>query len=280
MNAPLPVSGTSLRGHLRLHCGNRADGTPHISRQEFRAPIHIGKGHLDQNHLVLTIANPTAGFFDGDVIESDITVSPGANLVLSTPAASRVYRTRSGRAAANFQSFAVGENASLEWIPEPFIPHAGARHVQTTKIALRSTSSLLFFEWLAPGRVAKGEVFAYQNLRWELDLGVDETLIARERYDLQPGNHSLEALRARFPAAHYLSVYAAGRMTRNWPAAELDLLSHDDVFLGHGPLTSGVHVIRALCRDSLAARGLIETLRRLLYFHAGLTPPHLGRIFS
>jgi urease accessory protein len=280
MNSALPVSGTSLRGHLRLRCENRADGTPHISHQEFRAPIHIGKGHLDQGHLVLTIANPTAGFFDGDVIESAITVAPGAKLVLSTPAAARVYQTRSGKAAANFQSFSVGENASLEWIPEPFIPHAGARHVQTTEIALHSTSSLLFFEWLAPGRVAKGEVFAYQNLHWELDLRVDETLIARERYDLHPGNDSLEALRARFPAAHYLSVYAAGRMTRNWPAAELDFLSNDGVFLGHGPLASGVHVIRALCRDSLAARGLIETLRPLLYSHAGLTPPHLGRIFS
>jgi urease accessory protein len=279
MNSALPVSGTSLRGHLHLRCENRADGTPCISHQEFRAPIHIGKGHLDQNHLVLTIANPTAGFFDGDVIESDITVASGAKLVLSTPAASRVYQTRSGKPAANFQSFHIGENASLEWIPEPFIPHAGARYVQTTKIALHSTSTLLFFEWLAPGRVAKGEVFAYQNLRWELDLSLDETLIARERYDLRPGNHSLEALRAKFPAAHYLSIYAGGEMTRNWPAAELDVLSNGDVLLGHGPLPSGVQVIRALCRDSLAARGLIESLRPLLYSHAGLTPPNLGRIF-
>ena len=151
--------------------------------------------------------------------------------------------------------------------------------MQTTRIALHPTSSLLFFEWLAPGRVAKGEVFAYQNLRWELDLSVDETLIARERYDLRPGNHSLEALRAKFPAAHYLSIYAAGQMTRNWPAAELDVLSNRDVLLGHGPLPTGVHVIRALCRDTLAARGLIETLRPLLYSHAGLTPPNLGRIF-
>jgi urease accessory protein len=279
MNSALPVSGTSLRGHLHLRCENRADGTPYISHQEFRAPVHIGKGHLDQNHLVLTIANPTAGFFDGDVIESNITVAPGANLVLSTPAASRVYQTRSGKPAANFQSFDIGENASLEWIPEPFIPHAGASYAQTTKIALHPSSTLLFFEWLAPGRVAKGEVFAYQNLRWELDLSVDETLVARERYDLRPGNHSLEALRAKFPAAHYLSIYAAGEMTRNWPANELDLLSNGDVFLGHGPLPTGVHVIRALCRDSLAARGLIETLRPLLYSHADLTPPNLGRIF-
>lgn len=274
-----PVSGSSLDGHLQLRCENRADGTPYISQQKFRAPVHIGKGHIDQGQLVLTVANPTAGFFDGDRVETDITVASGARLILSTPAASRVYQTRSGKPAANFQQFRVEENASLEWIPEPFIPHAGASYVQTTRIALHESSSLLFFEWLAPGRVAKGEAFAYQNLRWELDLSVDGSLVARERYDLNPEGHRLEALRARFPAAHYLSVYAAGVMTRDWPADALDALTNDDVSLGHGPLNGGVHVIRALCRDSLSARRLLEGLRTLLYSSAEIAPPNLGRIF-
>ncbi|MEO7100235.1 MAG: urease accessory protein UreD [Luteolibacter sp.] len=273
------VSGSSLSGHLHLRCECRADGVPMISEQSFRAPIHLSKSHIDQGQLVLSIVNPTAGFFDGDRLESDVHVAAGAKLVLSTPSASRVYRTRSGMAAVNFQKFRVEENASLEWIPEPFIPHAGARYAQQTEIDLHPTASLLFFDWIAPGRVAMGEIFAYEQLRWELDLTLGETLIARERYHLRPDDHSLEALRAKFPAAHYLSVYAAGDMAKNWPAAELDALNSNDVYLGHGPLTGGVQVIRALCRDSLAARKLIETLRPLLYASAGLQPPNLGRIF-
>jgi urease accessory protein len=280
MNSALPVSGSALNGHLHLDCEVRADGVSYISQQDFRAPIHIGKGHVDQGQLVLNIVNPTAGFFDGDLVDSVVTVKPGASLVLSTPAAARVYQTRSGKPAANHQQFRVEENAALEWIPEPFIPHAGASYVQTTKINLRASSSLLFFEWLAPGRVAKGEVFAYENLRWELDLSVDDHLIARERYNLRPGTHSLEALRARFPAAHYLSVYAAGSMTRDWPAAELDALTNENISLGHGPVQHGVHVIRALCSDSLHTRRLMEHLRGLLYARAGKAPPNLGRLFS
>lgn len=280
-NDPTPaVSGSSLAGRLDLRCEARADGTPYISRQDFRAPVHIGKGHLDQGRLVVNIANPTAGFFDGDRVDSDVTVAHGSHLVLSTPAASRVYRTRSGKPAANHQIFRVEEKASLEWIPEPFIPHAGAGYVQSTGIELHPSASLLFFEWLAPGRVAKGEVFAYENLRWELDLRVAGKLVARERYNLHPEDHSLEALRAVFPAAHYLSVYAAGCMTKRWPADELDALANEDIHLGHGLLQDGVHVIRALCRDSLTARALVENLRRLLYSHAEIVPPNLGRIFS
>lgn len=273
-----PVTNTSLGGHLRLECSARPDGTSFISKQDFRAPVHIGKGHVDQGMLVLNIANPTAGFFDGDRVDIDVTVSPGARLCLSTPAAARVYPTRSGAPAANHQKFTVRQNALLEWNPEPFIPHAGASYRQTTAIHLHEGASLLFLEWLAPGRVAMGEAFAYRNLRWELDLFGNERLLARERYDLQPENHSLEALRVRFPQAHYLSVYAAGDMTRAWPDEELDALDDESTSLGHGPLDGGVRVIRALCKDSITARSLAGKLRALLYQAAGLHAPSLGRV--
>ena len=280
LSDPLPVTGTSLGGHLLLECSARSDGAPFISKQDFRVPVHIGKGHVDQGMMVLNIANPTAGFFDGDRVDIDVTVAPGARLCLSTPAASRVYPTRSGKPAANHQKFTVGENAMLEWNPEPFIPHAGASYHQTTEIHLHSSASLLFLEWLSPGRVAMGEAFAYQNLRWELDLTAADRLIARERYDLHPGNHSLESLRARFPQAHYLSVYAAGGMTASWPDEALDALNDENTSLGHGPLDGGARVIRALCRDSLSARTLAGNLRTLLYQSAALVPPGLGRIPS
>jgi urease accessory protein len=278
MNSALLVTNTSLGGYLRLECSVRPDGSSFVSKQDFRVPVHIGKGHVDQGVMVLNIANPTAGFFDGDRVDIDVTVRPGASLCLSTPAASRVYPTRSGNHAANHQQFTVGQAALLEWMPEPFIPHRGASYRQTTCIHLHDGASLLFLEWLAPGRVAMGEVFVYRNLRWELDLFSEQRLVARERYDLRPENDSLEPLRARFPAAHYLSVYAAGEFAAEWPDAQLDSLHGDDVRLGHGPLEGGVRVIRALCRDSIAARSLAAALRQLLYQAAGRIPPALGRM--
>ncbi|NJR42063.1 MAG: urease accessory protein UreD, partial [Akkermansiaceae bacterium] len=162
------VSGSSLRGHLELRCETRSNGDSYISHQSFSSPIHLGKSYIDQGKLVLNIVNPTAGFFDGDVVQANVSVGKHGQLVLSTPSAARVYRTRSGAAAANKQVFHIGENAFMEWIPEPFIPHAGARYVQETTIHLHPTANLLYFDWLAPGRVAMGEVFAYQQLEWKL----------------------------------------------------------------------------------------------------------------
>ena len=86
MNSALPVTNTSLGGHLRLECSARPDGMPFLSKQDFRVPVHIGKGRVDQGVMVLNIANPTAGFFDGDRVDIDVTVRSGASLCLSTPA--------------------------------------------------------------------------------------------------------------------------------------------------------------------------------------------------
>jgi urease accessory protein len=272
------VSGSSLNGHLHLRCEVREDGVPFISQQAFRAPMHLSKSHVDHGRLVLSVVNTTAGFFDGDRMETRVEVMPGADLVLSSPSAARVYRTRSGSAAVGTQHFKVAAGASLEWIPEPFIPHAGACYELRTSIELEAGAGLLFFDWISPGRVAMGEVFAYQSLRWELDLVSAGELVARERYFLRPGDQSLETLRLKYPAAHYLSVYVAGGMTEKWPSAELDGMNREGTYLGHGPLAGGVHFIRALCRDSLEARKLMEQLRQLLYAFAGRVPPALGRL--
>jgi urease accessory protein len=274
------VTGNSLSGHLRLRCETRADGVPFLSAQSFQAPIHLSKAHLsdDGEFLVLSLMNPTAGFFDGDRIESDVTVGQGASLALSTPSSSRVFRTRSGKDAVCGQKFSVEAGGFLEWIPEAFIPHAGARYVQKTEVNLEPGAGLLFIDWISPGRVARGEIFQYENLRWEFDLRMGGKLLARERYDMSGAG--LEGITAMLEAGHYISIYLAGAMLGNFPKSEVDALGNADTYLGHGLLEGGgVMVIRALCRDNLAARRLIERLRIILYEAANMRAPSLGRLF-
>lgn len=272
------VSGRAIRGHLDLRCELRPDGATYISRQSFRAPIHLSKPHLESGSLVVHLVNPTAGFFDGDRLDLRVEAGPGTSVALSTPGASRVHRARGSEPAICSQHLAVEAGAFLEWIPEPFIPQAGARYCQETFIDLAADAGLLFFEWLAPGRVARGEAFQYDGLRWELDLRVDGQLVARERYSLDPANHSVAALRERFPESHYITAYVAGIPAAAWPGGDLDGLSGEKIYLGHGLLLEGVHVVRALCADSLAARESLVTLRRILYGAAGRSMPRLGRL--
>lgn len=272
------ITGRAIRGHLDLRCDIRPDGATYVSRQSFRAPIHLSKPHVESGSLLVHLVNPTAGFFDGDRLDLRVEAGKGSRVVLSTPGASRVHRARSEEPALCSQHLIVESGAFMEWIPEPFIPQAGARYAQQTKIELAADAGLFFFEWISPGRVARGEVFDYRKLRWEFDLEVAGKLVARERYDLDPTDHSLTALRDRFPAAHYLTAHVAGIPPESWPGESLDALSGEKIYLGHGPLLEGVHMIRALCADSLSARALLADLRSLLYSAAGRPAPRLGRL--
>lgn len=272
------VTGRAIRGHLDLRCDLRADGATYISKQSFRAPIHLSKPHVESGALVVHLVNPTAGFFDGDRLDLRVEAGPGTKVVLSTPGASRVHRARGRSPAVCSQHLTVAAGAFMEWIPEPFIPQAGARYHQKTRIELEEGAGLFFFEWISPGRVARGEVFEYDRLRWELDLKVAGKLVARERYDLSPADHSIRALQDRFPQGHYVTVHVAGIPALSWPAEKLDELTGERVYLGHGPLSGGVHVIRALCADSLAARALLAELRRILHEALDRAAPRLGRL--
>ncbi|MES2594639.1 MAG: urease accessory protein UreD [Verrucomicrobiota bacterium] len=265
-----------MNGHLHL-IGSRYDsGHTYLRQQSFRAPLHISKPHEDAGCLVVNIVNPTAGIFDGDAIELTAEAETGAALVLTTPSASRVYRSRSGGPAKVVQRFKAQTGAFLEFFPEPFIPQAGARYQQTTELHAAADSRLLFFDWLTPGRVASGEVFQYAELSWDLDASFDAKLVSRERYRLSPDDASLESLKLSHPQSHYLSCFFLGELT--FPITEIESLNSPEVYLGHSPLNAGCgYTIKALCQDSLSARRTLRELRRILYAAMDRPPPTLGR---
>lgn len=264
-----------MNGHLHLIGARYDSGQTYLRHQSFRAPLHISKPHEDAGSLVVNVVNPTAGIFDGDTIELSVEAEAGASLVLTTPSASRVYRSRSGGPAKVVQRFTAQEDAFLEFFPEPFIPQAGARYHQTTELHAATGGTLLFFDWLTPGRVASGEVFEYAGLNWDLDAIVAGKLVARERYHLSPNDLSLEALKRFHPQCHYLSCFLLGPPTL--PVAEIESLNSTQVYLGHSQLPSGGHTIKALCRDSLSSRHTLRRLRHVLYIGMGRPLPTLGR---
>ncbi len=264
-----------VKGHLHLVCARGTNGASYLREQSFRAPLHLSKPHEDQGSLVANLVNPTAGIFDDDEIAVEVLVERDASLVLTTPSASRIYRSRQGGAATMRQTMRVEEGAFLEYFPEPFIPHAGARYHQKNELRVAKGGSLVFFEWLAPGRVASGEVFQFDELCWDTDAWLNETLVARERYTLNPSDDTLSGLRLVSDTAHYLGCFVMGDIAI--PRDAIHALRSDSVYPGCGPLTAGGWSIKVICRDALSARSTMQTIRALLYAAMGRVPPRLGR---
>lgn len=264
-----------MKGHLHIVCARDAFGRNHLRKQSFRAPMHLSKAHEDADSLVVNLVTPTAGVFDDDEIDFDIAVEAGARLVLTTPSSSRVYRSRDGGTGRVHKNLRVAAGGFLEFYPEPFIPHAGARYHQRNTLRLAEGAGAAFFEWLSPGRVASGERFQYAELRWDIDIWWAEQLAARERYALSPGDESLSALTLMFAEAHYLGCFVLG--LESLPLDEIEALQSEKVYLGCGPLIAGGHAIKCVCDGALAARRTLRELRRLIYGAMRRPMPHLGR---
>ncbi len=266
-----------LKGHLHLTCALDSEGRSALREQSFRAPFHLSKPHRDAGALVVNVVNPTAGLFDGDSLELVAVVEPGARLVLTTPSAGRVYQSRTGRAAVVRQTVRAQAGSFAEFLPEPLIPQAGAIYEQHTELEAGAGAELLFFEWLAPGRVAGGEVFQYQRLHWDTSVRICGKTVARERYELAPARpETMAAVTTRFPQSHYLGCFWITR--RPFPQEAVERLGSDaGIYLGWSALCEGGWVIKALGADGLAVRRLMGGLRAALYESMERPVPRTGR---
>ena len=264
-----------LTGHLELTCAPAPAGRSRISRQSVSVPFHFSKPYWNGRTLVAQVVNPTAGLFAGDTLRSEITVEPGASFRVTTPSASRVHTMPNGRAEVR-QTFRVCKNAWFDYSPAMLIPQKQSRIRQSTRIEVEAGGELFFREILAPGRVAHGEIFQYEEVDWECDLIYGGHLTARERYFLRPSDASIAPLQTPFPAALFASCYL---ITDRCPAdhvcwKKICALNSEKVRLGVTPLIRARWSIRILAEDSLSRAKSGGDLCKVL---SGILP---GRTYS
>ncbi|HEX8371786.1 MAG TPA: urease accessory protein UreD [Chthoniobacterales bacterium] len=266
-----------IDGHLDLVCALDGRGKSVISHQSFRAPMHLSKPWLEGETLIVHLVNQTAGLLSGDCIATDISVETGARLLVTTPSASRAHRTPHGEIVLR-QQFTVADGAWLEVFPELFIPQGGTTCRQHTRIDLETGASLLYIDMLAPGRVASGESFQYDELDWRTDVFVGGSLLVRERSRLCPQQANIQALRRVFPNAYYGTVYLVTPQPLARSLEELLELQSELLWIGLSALSSGGWAIKLLASDSVTLRQTIQVVRQKIYAALGTTETPLRKI--
>jgi urease accessory protein len=149
----------------------------------------------------------------------------------------------------------IGTGGLLEYLPDPLIPFAGSRYRQSTRITLADDAGLFWWETIAPGRAARGELFAYDLLSVSFALAAQGLPIAREQFALEPQQRSLSAL-ARLGPYRYLSSFyicRVGLEAARWLSLEEQLSA-----LAEGRSQPGETVwgVSALVAHGLVVRAL------------------------
>ncbi len=173
-------------GDLELAYAER-DGRTVFTHSYCTTPWHLFPPiYLDETGAAYTLlVNPSAGLVGGDRLSVDLRLDERAHVLISTPSANRVYRS-SGDISVQAIDVKVGAGAVLEWVPEHTIPFAGSRYRQTLHVTLAPGATVLLWDALASGRIAREERWAFASLENEIRITTvsGESLV--ERYHLDP----------------------------------------------------------------------------------------------
>jgi urease accessory protein len=142
----------------------RRDNRTVLTQSRFKLPLQVlAPAVLDDGTLYLMLLNPTGGLVGGDRLLTRIVQGSGTGVCVTTPSATRVYRTAS-HPAIHETLIQVGEGASLEYLPDHIIPHAGSELRQSLRVEMARESRAIIWDALAAGRLARGERWDFRAL--------------------------------------------------------------------------------------------------------------------
>ena len=277
-----------VAGYLRLRFES-AHGSQQtmLASAEQQQPLKVVRAFpLKDGGVLVHLHNLSGGVLGGDHLKLDVEVGCRAVAQLTSTGATRLYRSRQeSPAAVQVNEISVGQDALLEYLPDALIPFKGARYCQETRIELAAGAGLFWWETVAPGRAARGEIFAYELLQFRLDIKAAGKTLAQERVKLEPARSPLSSPVRLGPYLYFSNFYICrvGLEASRWSELEkqlselaLELSDSSEILWGVSTLPAHGVVVRALSIKGRAiTSGLLafwQAAKLQLYGRAAIPP--------
>jgi urease accessory protein len=174
-------------GALRL-CFERRGAATILAGCRSTLPLQVlAPVALADTAAVVSMLNPTGGVLGGDRLTIDVEVGRDAHACLTTPSATRVYRTSSEPAIQHVR-LCLAPGAIAEWVPDHTIPSAGAALRQELVVDAGEGARLIAVDAFAAGRVARGEAWRFALLDSTLSVRDAAGLVLHDRFVLRDGD--------------------------------------------------------------------------------------------
>jgi urease accessory protein len=250
-------------GRLSL-CFARRGARTTLVRSSFTLPLQVlAPLAMEDGSAYLSLLNPTGGVLGGDQLTSEIVLEPYAHGCLTTPSATRVYRT--DNLPANQDTLIrVGEGATLEYFPDHLIPHPGAALHQSMRLEMAAGSRVLLWEAMACGRIARNERWEFREIVSSVEVLVRNQPVWLSRTRIVPAVLAPERLGVAEAYAYSGSLAILADGFTKWPQliAEINrkLAAFPDVHGGVSKLAGDGCLVRLLANSAICLNGICTSL--------------------
>lgn len=174
---------------LRALC-RQVDGKSVLVDRYHESPLKITKtfGEPATNGLILIMMDVSPGLMDGDHYNVTIDLEEHSHLIVTNQSFTKVHPALVDGAKTDYQ-FNIGEDAILEYMPEPTIPYKDSILHASTTFHLEAGASLLYCEITTPGRTHRDEIFQYKHYSAMTEVNRNGSRIAYDHYQLIPAFH-------------------------------------------------------------------------------------------
>ncbi len=159
----------SWRAHLSLNYRREAERT--VVHDRHSGPLRVLASLYPEAPSVChnVLVHPPGGIVGGDVLEMELTLAAQAHALVTTPGATRFYRSN-GTPARQSVLARVAAGARLEWLPLQTSCHRGALAHNRMRFELAPGAEMMGWDILALGLPASGEAFDLGRYEQRIEL--------------------------------------------------------------------------------------------------------------
>ena len=146
--------------HARLQLDYTLEGTRTVARHAHNGPLRILQSLYPEGDAVChnVLVHPPGGLVGGDTLDITATVGPGAHGLVTTPGATRFYKS-TGAEAVQSLTAKVAPGARLEWLPLETIAYRSCKAINRMRFELAPGAEMMGWDVLALGLPAASEAF-------------------------------------------------------------------------------------------------------------------------
>lgn len=155
--------------HLQLDYTRQAGRT--IAHDRHHGPLRVLQRLYPEGDAVChqVLVHPPGGIVGGDVLALDATLATGSHALITTPGATRFYRSNGPLAEQQVRA-TLADGARLEWLPLETIAYRRCEVHNQLHFSLAPGAQMLGWDVLALGLPAAGEPFDAGRFRQRIEL--------------------------------------------------------------------------------------------------------------